>query len=100
MGRELVDYMFDGLLIVVWPNVVGEWKGLVAMGNGCDVDLALSATSEKTKQLLSQLQSRVVGHKFNSHGETLKHQSSHCHCVVGGVVLGLSKHNAFKYIQI
>ena len=62
MGRELADYVFDGLLIVVWPNVVGEWKGLVAMGNGCDVELALSATSEKAKQLLSQLQSRVVGH--------------------------------------
>ena len=76
---------------MVWPNVVGEWKGLVAMGNGCDVELALSATSEKAKQLLSQLQSSVVGHKFNSHGETLKHQSSHCHCVVGGVVLGFEQ---------
>ena len=40
---------------MVWPNVVGKWKGLVAMGSGCDVDLAPLAISENSKQPFSQL---------------------------------------------
>ena len=57
MGRELVDYMFDGLLIVVWPNVDGEWKGLVAIGGDRDVDLALSATSENQNNFFHNFKS-------------------------------------------
>ena len=47
MGQGLGDYLFDGLLIVVGPNVVGKWKGLVAIGSGYDFELAPSAISEE-----------------------------------------------------